>query len=121
MTLFRSVVRCYNFNKMVNHVDFNDIMNFLRDHRYPELIQKDKGKKANFRKACKHFTLENGQMLYKRKRLVISSREEQLCIIKDVHAGLGEDPHSKALASHRGRDSTYEKIAARFFLAQHQN
>ena len=74
--------------KMVNHVNFIEVMNFLRYRKYPEQIQKDKGKRANFRKACKHFTL-NGQMFYKHSRLVISSREEQRSIIKDT--GLGED------------------------------
>ena len=100
---------------MVNHVNFFEIMDFLRSRKYPENILKDKGKRANFRKACKHFTLVNGQMFYKHSRLVILSNEEQRSIIKDIHAGLGEDPHSKALAAHRGRDTTYEKIIARFF------
>ena len=52
--------------------------------------------------------------MYKETRLVISSKERQQ-IIKDVHVGLGEDPKAKAMASHRGRDATAEKISKRFF------
>ena len=100
---------------MVNHINFTEILNYLRDGKYPEKFQKDKGKKANFRKGVKNFTLVDGQMFYKNTRLVIISRDEQLSVIKDIHAGLGKYPHSKALASHRGRDATYEKIIARFY------
>ena len=36
-------------------------------------------------------------------------------IITDVHSGIGNSEHSKAMASHRDKNSTYEKIAQRFF------
>jgi hypothetical protein len=49
------------------------------------------------------------------KRIVISSTERQKQIIQDIHAGLGENPKAKAMASHRGRESTYQKISERFY------
>ena len=36
-------------------------------------------------------------------------------IIRDVHSGTGNSEHSKAMASYSGKNSTYEKIAQRFF------
>ena len=47
---------------MVNHIDFGDVINFLREKSYLEGIKNDKGKQANFRKACKNFNLVDGQM-----------------------------------------------------------
>ena len=32
-----------------------------------------------------------------------------------VHIGLGDDPRAKAMASHRGRESTYQKLSERFY------
>ena len=42
------------------------------------------------------------------------AKQQQLEIIKDVHKGVCQSTHSKAMASHRGRDSTYSKISERF-------
>ena len=42
-------------------------------------------------------------------------KHRQLKIIKDIHEGIGKSTHSKAMASHKGRDSTYSKISERFF------
>ena len=36
-------------------------------------------------------------------------------IIRHVHSGIGSSEHSKAMASHRDKKSTYEKILQRFF------
>ena len=36
-------------------------------------------------------------------------------IIRYVHSGIGNSDHSKAMASHRGKSSTYEKIAQKLF------
>ena len=36
-------------------------------------------------------------------------------IIRDAHSDIGNSEHSKAMASHRGKNSTYEKSAQRFF------
>ena len=82
---------------------------------YPEDAKGDKGKKRNFRRACKNFSIANGQLMYKKSRLVIKSKDEQRQIIDDIHKGLGENPKAKAMASHRGRDTTYQKVSERFF------
>ena len=46
---------------------------------------------------------------------MIKDRSRQLEIVRDVHQGLGDSEHAKALSFHRGKNSTYEKISARFF------
>ena len=84
--------------KMAHHVSFDAI--------YPSHIIREKGKKINFRKACKPFSIFHGQLIYNNIRLVISSTDRQRTIISDVHKGLGYDPKAKAMASHCGRDST---------------
>ena len=99
---------------MDRHVNFGDIAKYLREKIFPNNV-KDKGKKSNFRKACKEFSIVNGQLMYKESRRVIMSKEDQQTIIHDVHVGLGEDSKAKAMSSHRGRDSTQQKIAARFY------
>ena len=53
--------------------------------------------------------------MYKKKRLVIISREEQSNTICDIHEGLGDNSRAIVMASHRGRDSTYQKCSERFF------
>ena len=40
---------------MANHVSFDAIEKYLRENSYPSEITGDKGKKANFWKACKPF------------------------------------------------------------------
>ena len=97
------------------HVDFDAIALYLREKTFPCEVAGDKEKKANFRKDCKAFSIVNGQLMYKDSRLVISSKEAQQTIIHDIHVGLGEDSKAKAMAGHRGRDSTHQKIVNRFF------
>ena len=75
----------------------------------------DKGKKANFRRASKKFTIVGENLMYKSTRLVIKYSKEIQLIIKDIHEGIGDDSKANAMASHRGRDTTYQKIAERFF------
>ena len=36
-------------------------------------------------------------------------------IIRDVHQGTGDSEHSTATASHRGKNTTYDMVAQRFF------
>ena len=74
-----------------------------------------KGKKGNFRKACKPFSLLYGELMYNKTRLVISSTDRQHTIISDDHKGLGHDSKAKAIALHCGRDSAIQKISNRFF------
>ena len=54
---------------MDRHVNFGDIAKYLREKIFPNNV-KDKGKKSNFRKACKEFSIVNGQLMYKESRRV---------------------------------------------------
>ena len=105
-----------NKNKMAEtgHVDLNSIENYIRNKTYPEKL-KDKGRKANFRKACKKFTIANGPLTYKGKRSVIFKESRKQSIIHDVHEGISDSPEAVALSGHRGRESTYQKISERFY------
>ena len=100
---------------MAHHVSFEAIEAYSHKNIYPSYIMGDRGKKANFRKACKSFSILHRQLMYNNTRLVISSTERQHTIISDVHKGLGHDLKAKAMASHCGRDSTIQKISNRFF------
>ena len=60
--------------------------------------------------------MKDGYLFYK-KRLVIKNKERQMEIIRDVHQSIGDSEHSKAMASFRGKNTTYDKIAQGFFLA----
>ena len=41
----------------------------------------------------------------------MKGKKRQMEIIKDVHRGIGDSEQSKAMASHRGKNTTYDKIA----------
>ena len=101
--------------KMTQHVDFDAIEKYLREKTFPCEVG-DKGKKSNFRKACKEFSIVDGQLMYKDSRVVISSKKAQQAIIHDIHVGLGEDSKAKAMSAHRGRDSTHQKIVIYFSI-----
>ena len=100
---------------MVTHVDLKAVEESLRNKTYPKGILKGKGKKSNLRKACKNFSIVNGDLMYKEKRRVVFEVERRTAIIHDVHEGIGDNSMAKALAAHRGRESTYQKISERFF------
>ena len=70
--------------------------------------------KSKFRRAVKTFFIKDSH-LFKDNKLVIKDRARQLEIVRDVHRGLGDSENAKALSAHRGKNSTHEKIAARFF------
>ena len=52
-----------NKNKMAEtgHVDLNSIENYIRNKTCPKKL-KNKERKANFRKACKKFTITDGHL-----------------------------------------------------------
>ena len=100
---------------MATHVDLKAVEEFLRNKTYPKDILKDKGKKFNFRKACQNFSIANGDLMYKEKRRVVFEVERKTAVIHDVHERIEDDSMAKALAAHRGRESTYQKISERFF------
>ena len=97
------------------HVNLKVVEEFLRRKIYLKEIGKDKGKKANFRRTCKNFSIKDGELFYKKSRKVIFDEQQKIEIVHDIHEGIGENARSKAMASHRGRESTYQKLSERFF------
>ena len=53
--------------------------------------------------------------MYKEKRRVVFEVERRTVIINDVHERIRDNSMVKALAAHRGRESTYQKISEQFF------
>ena len=96
-----------NKNKMAEtgHVDLNSIENYIRNKTYPEKL-KDKGRKANFRKACKKFTIAYGHLTYKGKRRMIFEESRKQSIINDVHEGISDSPEAVALRKKYQKDFT---------------
>ena len=52
---------------------------------------------------------------YGADRMVITEKEKRVEIIRDIHKGAGENVRARALSSHFGRNSTYEKVVKRFY------
>lgn len=48
------------------HVAFESVFEFLSKKEYPASV-KDKGAKANFRRCCKAFLIENGVLFHLRR------------------------------------------------------
>ena len=97
------------------HFLSEDIEKYLRNKVFPSNIAaKDYGSKSNFRRATRKYSFKDGD-LFDKIRIVIKDRNRQMEIIRDVHSDIGNSEHSKAVASHRGKILTYEKIAQRFF------
>ena len=88
--------------------------NYLRHKKFPDVISTE-GDKANFRRACKKFSVANGQLIYKGNRLVVTDKQRRIDIIHDVHQGLGNNVKAVAMSSHLGRTSTYQKVSSRFY------
>ena len=53
--------------------------------------------------------------MYKEKRRVLFEVERRTAIIHYVHEVIGDNSMAKALAAHRGRESTYQNIYEQFF------
>ena len=101
--------------KVRKHFDFDEIEEYLRNKTYlSTVLARDYGSKSNFWRATKHYEVKDGHLFYK-KRLVIKDKERQMEITRDVYQGIGDSEHSKAMASHRGENNTYDKIAQIFF------
>ena len=98
-----------NNNKRTrHHYELEDIERFVRSNVYPVGVD-DWGKKSNFKRAAKNFSIFNGIFTYNKNRVVVFERKRQLEIIKDIHEGLGDSEAAKALASHYGHGATYDK------------
>ena len=100
--------------KSKNHVDLTLVENYLRHQKFPDGIS-TKGDKANFRRACKKFSVASDQLMYKGKRLVVTDKRRRIDIIHDVHQGLGNNIKAFAMSSHLGKTSTYQNVSSRFY------
>lgn len=101
--------------KKRSHVDLNDVFEYLKTNIYPEHIC-TKNEKSNFRKQCKPFQIENGQLFYKKTHArVIINKVEQENIIKLMHCGSNSSNEASALSGHRGRDTTQLLIKERYY------
>ena len=97
------------------HFLSQEIEEYLKNKVYwSNIAAKDYGSKSNFRRATRKYSFKDGHLFYK-KHIVIKDKNLQMEIIRDVHSGIGNSEHPKAMASHRGKNLTYEKIARRFF------
>ena len=76
---------------MATHRDLKAVEEFLTNKTYPKGILKDKGKKSNITKACKNFSIVNGDLMYKEKRRVVFEVERRSTIIHNVHKEIGDN------------------------------
>ena len=105
---------CCIMAKARKHFDFDEIEEYLRDKTYHSTISaQDYGSKSNFWRATKHYEVKDGHLFFK-KILVIKDNEHQMQIIRDVHWGIGDSEQSKAMASHREKNTAYDKNAQIF-------
>ena len=51
-----------------HHVNLKVVEEFVRRKTYPKEIAKDKGKKANFRRSCKSFSIKDGELFHKNSK-----------------------------------------------------
>ena len=82
-----------------HHVNLKVVKEFVRRKIYPKEIAKDKGKKVNFRRTCKNFSIKDGELFYKKSRQVIFDEQQKIEIVHDIHEGIGENARSKAMAN----------------------
>ena len=57
-----------------SHVKFEDIFSYIAFKRYPN-DTKDRGLRANIRRACKNYNVIEGALYHKRKRRILYSGE----------------------------------------------
>ena len=106
---------CCIMAKARKHFDFDEIKEYFRNKTYPSTISaRDYGSKSNFRRVTKCHKVKDGHLFYK-KRLVIKDKQRQMEIIRDVHRGIGDSEHSKAMASHRGKTQRMTRLHKDFF------
>lgn len=105
-----------------NHYAFQDIFTFISSHAYPDGLL-DKGKKANFRRACKPFCIVDNKLYYNRKQKngdplkvqVVWNEQEVKCVLREIHEGFGDTQESKSLRAHHGIAATITLVSKRFY------
>ena len=86
----------------------------MRLNVYPNTIEEWEAR-SNFKRACKNFSIKNDQFVSQETTCCSYGETTSLELIKKVQEGVGQSTHSKAMASHEGRYSTYLKISERSF------
>lgn len=103
-----------NSNKN-SQVNLKWVMQYLKYNIYPTNIS-NKGSRANFRRSCRPFIFENGNLYYKKTMAKeIIEIEERLKIIKLIHDGSDSSLEASALSSHHGRDATQRLVKKRYY------
>jgi len=98
-----------------SHVNLKSVMAYLEHGVYPASIP-DKGSRANFRRSCRPFVVQDGILYYKKTMAkVVITPEERRQIIKFVHDGADSSLEASALSSHHGRDATQKLLKKRYF------
>ncbi|XP_076061539.1 uncharacterized protein LOC143037290 [Oratosquilla oratoria] len=93
---------------------------------YPVHVGNNKGKKANFRRKCQAFTIQDDCLKYVHKPnrqditevrflRVIKDRQYQLDIVLASHRGSGYSDESVALGGHVGREKVIDRIMQRYW------
>ena len=100
--------------KSKNQVDLTLVEIYLRHQKFPDGTS-TKGDKTNIRRACKKFSVANGQLIHKGNWLVVTDKQRRIDITHDVHQGLGNSVKAVAMSSHLERTSTYQKVSSRFY------
>ncbi|KAK7502145.1 hypothetical protein BaRGS_00006509 [Batillaria attramentaria] len=98
-----------------------DISKFLSDGIFPE-GWKDRGVRANWRRMCSSYVLQDGTLFKRQKRdgsyiliRVITSEEERKKILRSMHEGADCSVESRAVGAHIGRDKLFKKIRDRYY------
>ncbi|XP_076037508.1 zinc finger and BTB domain-containing protein 11-like isoform X1 [Oratosquilla oratoria] len=108
------------------HTEMDEVEEFLRSKKYPVHVGNNKGKKANFRRKCQAFTIQDDCLKYvhkpNRKDItevrflrVIKDRQYQLDIVLASHRGSGYSDESVALGGHVGREKVVDRIMQRYW------
>jgi len=96
-----SVVERSGKKRDYQRTNFTDIAAYLSLRQFPDHTGTDKSKKANFRRACKKFTLQDGKLMTQWKQhfvTCVSSVNERKRLLAAYHEGLGESEVGKALS-----------------------
>ncbi|KAK4316575.1 hypothetical protein Pmani_000913 [Petrolisthes manimaculis] len=105
--------------------EMDEVEEFLWTNKYPVHVGNDKGKKANFRRKCWAFVMQDEclKFVHKPNRRymtevrflrVIKDRQYQLDIVLASHRGAGDSDEAVALGGHVGRDKVIDRIMQRF-------
>jgi len=82
--------------------EYKEIVDFVKDGKYPQLHEKCKDKKRNFRRKCKSFILKNNELYYAK----IKSAAHLKVILKGNTEGIINSVHTADIGGHLGVSKT---------------